>query len=132
MGTPLTDDVLQQQWSRKAKELHPRENLTYEQQNIVSTGDIFLVVTLILKLFHGGLNTTSSLRGIYPVVYVITLLYLNRPLRLRLRAITHRTKRERNTEIRGRYQAREPLSRLADVFGISEQGVNQILHSKRK
>ncbi len=81
---------------------------------------------------HGGLNDTSSLRGIYPVVYVITLLYLNRPLRPRLAAIAHRTKRERNTEIRARYQAGEPVSRLADVLGVSEQRVNQIILGRRK
>ena len=41
-------------------------------------------------------------------------------------------KHARNAEIRARYQAGETLRTLADVFGISEQRVHQIVQGRRK
>jgi hypothetical protein len=41
-------------------------------------------------------------------------------------------KHARNAEIRARHRAGESLSTLADVFGISEQRVNQIVQGRRK
>lgn len=38
----------------------------------------------------------------------------------------------RNAEIRERYRAGEPLYELADVFGISQQRVHQIIQGKRQ
>jgi Mor family transcriptional regulator len=38
----------------------------------------------------------------------------------------------RNAEIRERYRAGESLSTLAEVFGISEQRVYQIVQGRRK
>jgi Mor family transcriptional regulator len=43
-----------------------------------------------------------------------------------------RKKGERNAEIRTRHQQGESVATLADVFGISEQRVSQILHGQRK
>ena len=102
----------------------PRYN--YVKTRFVACSRVYKVVP------HRGLHDTSSLSFIYPVVYVIALLYPNRLLRVRLAAITHRTKGERNADIQARYQAGEPFSRLADMFGISEQRVEQIVHGKRK
>ena len=41
-------------------------------------------------------------------------------------------KRARNAEIRARHQQGESTATLADVFGISEQRVSQILRGQRK
>ena len=38
----------------------------------------------------------------------------------------------RNAEIRARHQKGESIATLAEVFGITEQRVWQILHSRRK
>ena len=38
----------------------------------------------------------------------------------------------RNAEIRARHQQGESIATLAEVFGITEQRVWQILHSRRK
>ncbi len=39
---------------------------------------------------------------------------------------------ERNAEIRARYAAGETGSSLAQIFGISEQRINQIVRERRK
>jgi DNA-directed RNA polymerase sigma subunit (sigma70/sigma32) len=41
-------------------------------------------------------------------------------------------KHVRNAEIRARYNAGETLSTLAEMFGISEQRVHQIVQARRK
>jgi Mor family transcriptional regulator len=41
-------------------------------------------------------------------------------------------KHVRNAEIRARHRAGESLSALAEVFGISEQRVHQIVQGRRK
>jgi hypothetical protein len=42
------------------------------------------------------------------------------------------TKRERNEEIRLRHQQGETLIMLAELFGLSEDRVWQIVHGRRK
>jgi len=81
---------------------------------------------------HRGLRTTSFPKVLFAVMFAIEVVYQGRTLPPR--AVTGGTaaKCTRNEEIRSRHAEGERVCRLAEVFGISEQRVSQIVQGKRR
>jgi hypothetical protein len=82
---------------------------------------------------HRGRDATSVFEQLrYAARRLMLELYLG--MLLPHKPVSHRTLAncERNEEIRRRHQRGESLSTLADVFGLSEQRIWQIVNSRRK
>ena len=84
-------------------------------------------------LYHTrGLNATSFPKVLFAVAFAVSISY--RGLELPQSPVSNGilTKCERNAAIRQRHQQGESYSTLANVFGISEQRIHQIVHDRRK
>jgi Mor family transcriptional regulator len=66
------------------------------------------------------------------IVYGMVLMYIGQKVSMLPRTDHTPTKHERNQEIRVRYAAGEQVVYLAQVFGLSEQRVSQIVRGKRR
>ncbi len=82
---------------------------------------------------HRGLHNTSVFEQLhYAARRMIMETYRNMLLSTTPITRLNPPKHERNREIRHRHQQGESLSSLAQVFGITEQRIWQILHDRRK
>ncbi len=82
---------------------------------------------------HRGLEDTSVFAWLrYASRRMILETYIG--LQIAATPVTRKSPllQRRNAEIRERYRAGEPLYELADVFGISQQRVHQIIQGKRQ
>jgi hypothetical protein len=115
------------------EKLHPRENRPMNKQNVVSTDDIIIFITFILFMPHRGYHDTSVFQQLrYAARRMMVELYLGIVLPPRPISKITPQKHIRNAEIRARYRAGESLRILAEVFGISEQRVHQIVQGRRR
>jgi Mor family transcriptional regulator len=81
---------------------------------------------------HRGLQGRSFPQVLFAVAFAMAISY--RGLELPRFPVSDATspKCKRNAEIRARHQKGESIATLAEVFGISEQRIWQILNDRRK
>jgi len=80
---------------------------------------------------HRGLRTTSFPKVLFAVNFVTAIAYQGRILPSHPVTDGTTAKHMRNEEIRHRHRRGESLASLAEVFGISEQRVSQIVRGTR-
>jgi hypothetical protein len=81
---------------------------------------------------HRGFQATSFPRAVFAMAFAVSIAYYGRFLPTAPVSDGTPKKCGRNAEIRARHQQGESVATLADVFGISEQRVSQILRGQRK
>ena len=81
---------------------------------------------------HRGFKATSFPKAWYAMVFAISIAYYGRSLPRSPVSNGTPKKYDRNAKIRTRHQQGGSIATLADVFGISEQRVSQILRGQRK
>jgi Mor family transcriptional regulator len=81
---------------------------------------------------HRGFKATSFPRALFAMAFAVSIAYYGRVLPTVPVSDGTPRKCDRNADIRARHQQGESVATLADVFGISEQRVSQILRGQRK
>jgi hypothetical protein len=79
-----------------------------------------------------GFKATSFPRALFAMVFAVSIAYYGRFLPSSPVSDGTPKKCDHNAEIRERHQQGESVATLAEVFGISEQRVSQILRGERK
>ena len=79
-----------------------------------------------------GFKATSFPKAWWAMALAVSIAYYGRLLPTTPVSDGTPKKGERNADIRARHQQGESVATLADVFGISEQRVSQILRGRRK
>jgi len=81
---------------------------------------------------HRGLNVPSFPKALWAMVFAMAINYYGQVVPLAPISNSTPAKYTRNAEIRARHKRGESKVTLAEVFGISEQRVWQIVQGRRK